>query len=158
VKNVIRVGTAGGLRADVKIRDIIIASAASTTSAINRTRFMGYDYAPTADFTLVKAAYDSADKLGLLDGVRVGPILSTDQFYGHDEGLEARFAEYGVLAVEMEAAGMYTVCPKLGARALTIITISDNLVTGEATTAQERQETFQDMMKVALETALMIAE
>lgn len=154
VKNIIRVGSAGSINPSIRVRDIVIANAACTTSAINRTRFMGYDFAPTADFSLLLSAFEQAKTLGLpMERVHVGPVLSSDEFYGHDEGINDRFADYGVLAVEMEAAGMYTLAAKFGARALAILTISDSIVTGEETTAQEREQTFTDMMRIALEIA-----
>lgn len=154
VKNLIRVGSAGAIKAGINVRDIILAQSACTTSAINKTRFMGYDFAPTADFNLLLSAYKAAESMGLDMGkVHVGSILSSDEFYGHDDGLMQRFADHGVLAVEMEAAGLYTIASKFGAKALTVLTISDNIVSGEETTAQERERTFEDMMKIALEIA-----
>lgn len=156
VKNIIRIGTCGAISTDVHIRDLILGSSACTTSAINRTRFFGYDFAPTADFTLLKTACDITDKLGLADRTHVAPVLSTDEFYGHDEGLNQRYAEYGVKGLEMEAAGLYTLAMQKHIRALAILTVSDHTLTGEATTAQEREETFTDMMKVALETAIRV--
>ena len=148
---IIRVGTAGAIRPEAKLRDIIIASAACTTSGVNRTRFMGYDFAPIADFGLVKKAYDIAGEMGL--STHVGSVLSSDEFYGHDDGLAARYADYGVWAIEMETAGLFTLAAKYHKKALTLCTISDSLVTGEATTAEERQTTFRDMMVLALRTA-----
>ena len=115
---------------------------------------MGYDFAPTADCSLLKTAYDIAGEQGFQEKTHVAPILSTDEFYGHDEGLDEIYAEYGVLGVEMEAAGLYTLAPKYGAKALAILTVSDHLITGEATSAEERQKTFTDMMEIALETAV----
>ncbi len=151
VSCIIRVGTAGAIRADVKVRDVVIAMAACTTSGVNRTRFFGYDYAPAADFSLVRKAAQIAEETGV--SFHVGSILSSDEFYGHDEGLTRRFAEYGVLAVEMETAGLYTLAAKYHKRALAICTISDSLVTGEETTAAERQQSFRSMMELALKTA-----
>ncbi|MCR4716390.1 MAG: purine-nucleoside phosphorylase [Lachnospiraceae bacterium] len=154
VKRVLRIGTCGAINKDVNIRDIILGVSANTTSNINRTRFMGYDFCPTADFKLLYTAYQKAEELGFLDHTHVGPILSTDEFYGHDDGLEARYAEYGVLGVEMEAAGLYTAAAAYKAEALAILTVSDHIVTGEATSSEEREKTFTDMMKLALETAI----
>jgi len=151
VGTIIRVGTAGAIREDVRVKDVVIAMAACTTSGVNRTRFFGYDYAPAADFGLVKKAADIAAGMGL--NCRVGSVLSSDEFYGHDDGLAQRFAEYGVLAVEMETAGLYTLAAKYGKKALAICTISDSLVTGEATDAKERQVSFRSMMELALRTA-----
>ena len=154
VKIVLRIGTCGAISKKVQVRDIILGMSANTTSAINKTRFMGYDFAPTADFSLLKTAYDIAVEKGFQEKTHVAPILSTDEFYGHDEGLDEIYAEYGVLGVEMEAAGLYTLAPKYGAKALAILTVSDHLITGEATSAEERQKTFTDMMEIALETAV----
>ncbi len=151
VQCILRVGTAGGLQDSLKTRDIILASSACTTSAINRTRFMGYDFAPTADFGTLLQAYQKAGELGV--PVRVGPVLSSDEFYGHDDGLAARYAAYGVLAIEMETAGLYTLAAKYGRKALAICTVSDHIFTGEETTAQERQTAFRSMMELALEIA-----
>lgn len=148
---IIRVGTAGAIRKDVRVRDVVIAMAASTTSGVNRTRFFGYDYAPIATFELVKKAAELAGQMGIT--YHVGSVLSSDEFYGHDEGLAQRYAEYGVLAVEMETAGLYTLAAKYNKKALAICTISDSLVTGEETTAEERQNSFHAMMELALRTA-----
>lgn len=154
VKNIIRIGTCGGLSTDIKIRDIILGMSACTTSNINKTRFMGYDFAPTANFELLHKAYTASQSLGIdQNRVHVGPILSTDEFYGHDEGLETIYADHGVLGVEMEAAGLYTLGAKHHINTLAILTVSDHIVTGESTTSQEREQTFTDMMKIALELA-----
>ena len=154
VKRIIRIGTCGAISEHVKVRDLILGMSACTTSNINRTRFNGYDFAPTADFHLLKTAYDVAIEKGFGTKLHVAPILSTDEFYAHDEGLEFQYAQYGVAGVEMEAAGLYTVAQQYGIQALAILTVSDHLVTGEATSAEERQKTFTDMMEVALDTAI----
>ena len=151
-KQLIRVGTAGALTADLGVRQVILANAANTTSKVNDTRFMGYTFAPTADFDLLKRAYDAAQAMNI--DVKVGPTLSADEFYGHDEGLYDLFAKHGALCVEMEAAGMYTLAPLFGAKALAVLTISDNLISGEETTAEEREKTFADMIHIALEAAI----
>lgn len=153
VKTMIRVGTAGALDPNLQLRDVILASSASTTSKINDTRFMGYSYAPTADFGLLKNAYDAAEKLGV--SVRVGQTLSQDEFYSHDDGLAQRFAEYGVLCIEMEAVGLYTLAPLYGARALAVLTVSDSIASGQETTAEEREKSFADMIHIALEAAIV---
>lgn len=153
VKKIIRIGTCGAIKKDIHVRDVILGMSANTTSNINTTRFNGYDFAPTADFELLYKAYEIAKKKPeTAELVHVGPILSTDEFYGHDDGLEAKYAEYGVLGVEMEAAGLYTLAAKYGIQALAILTVSDHLVTGEATSAKEREQTFTNMMEIALET------
>lgn len=154
VKKIIRIGTCGAISKEVHVRDLILGMSACTTSAINKTRFFGYDFAPTADFSLLHTAYQKAVEKGFQDKLHVGPILSTDEFYGHDEGLNECFAAYGVKGVEMEAAGLYTVAQQYGIQALAVLTVSDHLLTGEVTTAKEREQTFTDMMEVALETAI----
>lgn len=151
VKNIIRVGTCGSLREDVKIKDVVIGMAASHDSNINLQRFEGMTYAPTASFELLNKAYQAAEKLGIK--VKVGNIFTTDTFYHDDAKDWKRWADFGVLAVEMETAGLYTLAGKHGINALTIMTVSDSLVTGEACSAVERQTTFTEMMKIALEVA-----
>jgi len=151
VKNIIRIGTCGSLQADVKIKDVIMAMAVSHDSNINLQRFDGMTYAPTASFELLHKAYNAAQKLNIK--VKVGNILTTDTFY-HDHAEDwKRWAQFGVLAVEMETVGLYTLAAKHGIQALTILTVSDSLVTGEATSAEERQTTFTQMMTIALEAA-----
>ena len=151
VKNLIRVGTAGGMQKDVKVRDVILAQGATTDSAVVMNTFNGQvQFAPIADFELLKTAYDSALEQGMK--VKVGNILSADRFY-NEELDKKKLADYGVLATEMEAAGLYTLAAKYNRRALAILTISDHLITGEETTSDERETTFNDMMIVALETA-----
>jgi purine-nucleoside phosphorylase len=151
VKNIIRIGTCGSLQESVKIKDVVMAMAASHDSNINLQRFEGMTYAPTASFELLNKAYHVAQKLGI--EAKVGNILTTDTFYHDDAEDWKRWTKFGVLAVEMETAGLYTLAAKHGVNALTIVTVSDSLVTGEATSAEERQTTFTQMMKIALETA-----
>ncbi|MCJ8342359.1 MAG: purine-nucleoside phosphorylase [Cetobacterium sp.] len=150
VKNLIRVGTAGSYREDVKVRDVVLAMSSSTTSGINRLRFKGADYAPTASFELLMKAYKAAEEKGIK--VKGGNVLTADEFYGDNFEDYKKWAEFGVLCVEMETAGLYTIASKFGVNALTILTISDSLVTGEATTSEERQTTLKEMIEVALET------
>jgi purine-nucleoside phosphorylase len=148
------VGTCGALTADLNLRDVIAASGSSTDSAMNRFRFDGLiDYAPVADFTLLRAAVEKAEERGI--EMTVGPILAADAFYTERPDLYDRLAEYGVLAVEMESAALYTIAARYKAKALTLLTVSDNLKTGEASSAQERQETFAQMVEVALDTAIV---
>ncbi|MER2225572.1 MAG: purine-nucleoside phosphorylase [Carnobacterium sp.] len=152
VKNLIRVGTAGGMQKDVKVRDVILAQGATTDSAVVKNTFNDQvQFAPIADFDLLKTAYDIAVEQGM--DVKVGNILSADRFY-NEELDKKKLADYGVLATEMEAAGLYTLAAKHNRRALAILTISDHLITGEETSSDERETTFNDMMIVALETAL----
>lgn len=150
VKNLIRVGTAGALQTDIKVRDMVIAMSSCTNSAINKLIFKGMDFAPTASFELLHKAYQEAKSLNI--DPKVGNILSSDTFYDADKEIWKKWAEYGVLAIEMETSALYTLAAKNKVNALTILTISDHIATGEETTAEERQTTFTDMMKVALNT------
>ncbi len=154
VRTIVRVGSCGALTERLAIRDLVIASAACTDSSMNRIRFEGLDYAPVADFGLTRGAHDAALARGLADRTHVGLIFSSDSFYSPRPELTARMVDYGVLAVEMEASALYTLAAQHQARALTICTVSDHIVTGEETTAQERQETFGDMVEIALEAML----
>lgn len=150
VKNLIRVGTCGAYSEKAKIRDLVIAMSASTDSNINLTRFEGRTYAPTASFELLKKAYDTAQAKGYEP--QVGQIFSSDTFYGENSEDWKKWAKFGCIAVEMETAGLYTVAAKYGVNALTLLTVSDHFVTGEVTSAEERQTTFKAMMEVALDT------
>ena len=150
VQSVIRVGSAGGLSDRVGIRDVIIASGACTDSSMNRIRFEGLDYAPVADFGLLRAAVDAAEARELDVDVHVGLIFSGDSFYSPRPELLGRMVEHGALAIEMEASALYTLAAGHGRRALAICTISDHIVTGEETSSQEREQTFGDMVEIAL--------
>ena len=153
-KNLIRIGTAGSTNEDVKIRDVVIAMAASTDSNINKLRFNGADYASCANPELFIKAYELGKERNI--SIKAGNILTSDTFYGDEVDGWKKWAKFGILCVEMETAQLYTTAAKLGARALTLLTISDSLVTGEATSAEERQTTFNDMIKLALDTALSL--
>jgi len=150
-KNLIRIGSCGSMQADIKIRDVILAMSASTNSHINKIRFNGMDYAPTADFNLLKKAYDIALEKNI--SVKIGSVLTSDTFYQDDPNSWKHWANYGVLAVEMETAALYTLAAKFKVKALSILTVSDSLVTREETTSEERQKTFNQMVEVALELA-----
>jgi len=152
VKRAIRIGTAGSINKDVKIRDLVLAMSACTDSNANNIRFGGRSYAPTATFSLLKTAWDTAVAKGWQP--KVGPVVSADMFYSEDKDEWKLWAKFGCLAVEMESAELYTLAAKYNREALCILTVSDSLVTGEATTAEERQTTFTRMMEVALETAI----
>jgi purine-nucleoside phosphorylase len=152
VKRAIRIGTAGAINKDVKIRDMVLAMSASTDSGANNIRFNGRTYAPTASFSLIKTAWDIAVSKGWQP--KAGPIVTSDMFYSEDPEEWKLWAKFGCLAVEMECAELYTLAAKYQREALGILTISDCLVTGEQTTAEERQTTFTRMMEVALETAI----
>ena len=148
-KRLIRIGSAGSMNENVNVRDIVLAQSASTNSAINKRRFQGMDYAPTANFDLLYNAYNVAKSKGV--NVKVGNILSSDSFYD-DTGVSIKlWADYGCLAVEMETTELYTLAAKYGVEALSILTISDHIFKGEETTPEERQESFTDMMEIALE-------
>lgn len=153
VKTLIRVGSCGALTESLKLRDVVAAIGSATDSAMNRARFDGLvDYAPVADFTLLRNAVDAAAQRGV--ELHVGPILAADAFYTDRPDLYDRLADYGVLAVEMESAALYTIAARFKARALTLLTVSDHLKTGEHTTAQEREQTFPQMVEIALAAAI----
>lgn len=152
VKNLIRVGTCGAIQKDVKVRDVIIAMSASSNSGVNQHLFNGIDFAPTADFGLLKKAYDGAVAKDM--NVKVGNVFTSDIFYNEDETLIPNLAKHQVLAVEMESSALYTIAAKFGVHALSVLTVSDHILTGEETTSQERQETFNDMIYVALDAAI----
>jgi purine-nucleoside phosphorylase len=153
VKTLIRVGSCGALAESLNLRDVIAAIGSSTDSNMNRQRFDGLiDYAPVADFGLLRKAVEIAEGRGI--NMKVGPILAADAFYTDRPDLYDRLADYGVLAVEMESAALYTIAARFGARALTILTVSDHIKRGEATTAQEREQTFSQMVEIALDTAI----
>jgi purine-nucleoside phosphorylase len=151
VQNLIRVGSCGAIRKDVNVRDVILAMTSSTDSQINRVAFGSIDFAPCADFGLLKAAYDAAQERNI--SVAAGNVFTADQFYNDDSQVE-KLAKHGVLAIEMETTALYTLAAKFGRKALSILTVSDHVITGEETTAEERQTTFNDMILLALDTAL----
>jgi purine-nucleoside phosphorylase len=152
VKRAIRIGTAGSIREDVRIRDLVIAVSACTDSGANNVRFGGRSYAPTASFNLLKSAWDTAVSKGWQP--KAGPVVSSDMFYTEDPDEWKLWAKFGCLALEMECAELYTLAAKYGREALGLLTISDSLITHEETSAEERQITFTQMMEVALETAV----
>ncbi|HBG15635.1 MAG TPA: purine-nucleoside phosphorylase [Firmicutes bacterium] len=149
VKKLIRVGTCGAMQPEIKVRDLILAMSASTNSHVNRLRFQGMDYAPTASFELLQQAYTVACAKGIK--VRAGNIFSTDTFYNEVPELWKLWAKFGVLAVEMETAELYTLAAKFKVNALSVLTVSDSLVSSVETTADEREKSFTEMMEIALE-------
>lgn len=149
-QNLIRVGSSGSYQKDVKLRDIVIAMAASSTSGINNSRFINADYSPTASFELFMKAALYAREHNI--PIKAGNVLSADEFYEDDFDSYKKWAAFGVLCVEMEAAGLYTIAAKFNVKALAILTISDSLVTGERTTSEERETTFSKMIEIALGT------
>ena len=149
VKTLVRVGTCGALQPNLELGDVVLAMASSTDSQVNRLRFSGMDYAPTASFDLLMKAYQTASARG--STVRVGNILTSDTFYHDDPESWKLWAAFGVLVVEMETTGLYTLAAKYGVDALSILTVSDSLVTGAQTTSEERERTFTQMVELALE-------
>ncbi|MEC4587772.1 purine-nucleoside phosphorylase [Bacillus safensis] len=150
VQNLIRVGSCGAIKRDVNVRDVILAQTSSTDSQMNRVAFGPIDYAPCADFGLLKKAYDTAEAKNV--AVRVGIVFTADQFY-NEKPLEL-MAQYGILAIEMETTALYSLAAKFDRKALSILTVSDHVLTGEETTAEERQTTFDEMILIALDSVL----
>ncbi|MGO8692719.1 MAG: purine-nucleoside phosphorylase [Rectinemataceae bacterium] len=152
VRRLIRVGTCGAMRTEIAVRDVILAMSASTDSAVNKVRFRGMDYAPTASFRLLSAAREAAMTRGLAP--HVGPVISSDSFYTEDPEQWKLWASFGIIAVEMETAELYTLAAKYGVDALAILTVSDHLVTGEDTPAEEREKRFRTMVEIGLDAVL----
>ena len=155
VENILRIGSAGAISPKLKLRDVVAGQGACTNSHFARQYGLPGTFAPIADFTLLETAVAVARKLGV--EMPVGHLLSSDTFYDAS-GSTLKWGEMGVLALEMEAAGLYLTAAHLGKRALALCSISDSLVTGEELTAQERQTSFTTMMRIALETAAAMAE
>ncbi|QBP41180.1 purine-nucleoside phosphorylase [Paenisporosarcina antarctica] len=151
VQKLIRVGTCGSIHKDVKVRDVILAQTASTDSKMNEIIFSGINFAPTADFDLLLKAYNAGIEKGL--NLKVGNVFTEDVFY-NEHAEHEKWAQYGILALEMESSALYTLAAKFGRQALSILTVSDHLLTGEVTTSEERQLTFNEMIEVALEAAI----
>lgn len=138
---------------DVKVRDVVIGMGACTDSKVNRIRFNDHDFAAIADFDMTAAAVQAAKNKGIK--AKVGNLFSADLFYTPDVKMFDIIEKYGILGVEMEAAGIYAVAAEFGAKALAICTVSDHIRTNEQTTAEERQLTFNDMIEIALESILI---
>lgn len=153
VKVIIRVGSCGAVMDDVKLRDVVIGMGACTDSKVNRQRFKDHDFAAIADYELVHNTVEAAKAKNV--NVRVGNLFSADLFYSPDPDMFKVMEKYGILGVEMEAAGIYGVAAEFGARALTICTVSDHIKTGEQTTSAERQTTFNEMIEIALDSVLL---
>jgi len=154
VKALIRVGTCGGIREDIKVRDLIMGLSASTDSAVVSRAFSGMTFAPTASFNLAVRATENAKNQGII--LKSGNILSSDLFYHETDNGDsyAIWRRYGTLAVEMESAGLYLLASRYGVEALTILTVSDHLLTGEHVAAEERQYNFTQMSELALSLAV----
>ena len=154
VENIIRVGTAGGMSENVKVRDIVIAMGACTNSSFASQYGLPGSFAPIASYSLMKTAIEMAEERGAR--FHVGNCLSSDTFYSDDTTATAKWGKMGVLCVEMEAAALYMNAARSGKNALGIFTVSDHIITGEATSAEERQTSFTQMMEIALETAVTL--
>ena len=152
VENIIRVGTAGALDKNLKLRDIVLAMGASTNSSYQEQYGLCGNFSATASYELLKCAYDVAKGKNMR--VCVGNVLSSDTFYSADTTLNEKWAQMGIKCIEMEAAALYMNAARAGKNALAILTVSDNIITGEQTTSSERQTSFTDMMEVALQTAI----
>jgi purine-nucleoside phosphorylase len=153
VRQVIRVGSCGTSHSKVSLRDVVIAMGASTDSGVNRMRFGGYDLAALASYRLVRNAVNAAEELKIT--YHVGNIFSADLFYTPDTAMFETMARYDVLGVEMEAAGIYPIAAEMGVEALAICTVSDDIRSGEALSVEDRRSSFDDMIRVALQTAQM---
>ncbi len=156
VENIIRVGSAGGMQPEVKLRDIIIGMGACTTSRFGEQYGLEGSFAPTCNYTLMRHAVDIAEEMGV--GYHVGNLLSSDIFYNANPSASEKWTKMGVLGVEMEAAGLYMNAAYLSKRALAICTVSDHLLTGEALSAELRQTSFTEMMEIALNIAARMAK
>ncbi len=154
VENIMRIGSAGAMSEDVHVRDIVIGMGACTNSNFGDQYKLSGTFAPIASYSMMRTAIQSAEEVGAR--YHVGNILSSDTFYSHDANANAGWMKMGVLAVEMEAAGLYMTAARLKKNALAICTISDSLITGEALPALERQNTFTQMMEIALRTAVKL--
>ncbi|WP_347862495.1 purine-nucleoside phosphorylase [Salimicrobium sp. PL1-032A] len=153
VQKLVRVGSCGAIQKDVNVRDVILANTSSTDSSMNRSTFDNVDFAPSADFNLLKNAYEVGEKKGM--NLHVGNVFTSDQFY-RDNAKEftQKLADYNVLAIEMETTALYTLAAKYNRQALSVLTVSDHILTGEETTSEERQTTFTDMMEIALDAVI----
>lgn len=153
VEKIIRIGSCGAVREDIKVRDVVIGMGACTDSGVNRARFGGFDFAAIADFSMTQNLVKAAENHAITP--HVGNVFSADSFYTPQPEMFDIMAKYGIVGVEMEAAGIYGVAAEYGAKAATICTVSDHIKTGEQTTSDERQTTFNDMMVIALESVLL---
>ncbi len=148
VKKLIRVGSAGAISKDVKLRDVVIGMGACTDSKVNRMRFRDHDFAAIADYELLENSVKAAREMGV--NVKVGNLFSADLFYNPDASMFDVMEKHNILGVEMEAAGLFGVCAEFGAQGLAICTVSDHIRTGDALPAEDRQLTFNEMVEVAL--------
>ena len=154
VKKIIRVGTCGSYQDKVKVRDIVLAQSSSTDAAHNKLTFNGMDYSACSDFQLLLNAYQIGSHLD--KNLHVGNVLASDSFYPYNSDESwTKWAKFGVLAVEMETNALYTICAKNNVQALSILTVSDSLVTKESTTSKEREITFKNMVEIALQSIIL---
>ncbi len=154
LKNLIRVGSCGAISHDVKVRDVVIGMGACTDSKVNRIRFKDHDFAAISDFNLLEKSVAAARQQGV--NIKVGNLFSADLFYNPDTTMFDVMEKYGVLGVEMEAAGLYGVCAEFGANGLAICTVSDHIRTGEALDAEARQNSFNEMIEVGLNAVMSL--
>ncbi|WMY96823.1 MAG: purine-nucleoside phosphorylase [Arsenophonus sp.] len=154
VKVILRTGSCGAIADDIKLRDIIIAMGACTDSKINRLKFDDNDFSAIADYDMIYNAVNIAKKKNI--NIRVGNIFSTDLFYQNKIDFFRKIKKYGILGIDMEAAGLYSTTAEYGIKSLTICTVSDNIFMGEKITAKERENTFNDMIEIALESLLLL--
>ncbi|MET1081354.1 MAG: purine-nucleoside phosphorylase [Pseudomonas sp.] len=152
VQRIVRVGSCGSVQTGVRVRDLVIAQGASTDSMVNRKRLAGFDFAALADYRLLARTVQVAEARN--QAVHIGNVFSADLFYEPDPELFARMTRMGILAVEMEAAGLYGVAAELGRQALTVLTVSDHILEGEKLSAEQRQEDFHDMVQLTLEAVI----
>ncbi len=154
VRKLMRVGSCGSIQEDVDLRDLILAMTASTDSSMNKNRFGGRDFCPPADYRLLRTAADLTEIKNM--PCHIGNVFTTDMFYHDVPDYWKDWADYGILAIEMETTALYTLAAKYGVQALTILTVSDNILTGDKLSTEDRQKTFTDMMEIALETAVAV--
>lgn len=152
VENIIRIGSCGAVRDEINVGDVIVGMAASTDSNVNRMRLNQCDFAATADFGLLQKVANTAAKIN--KNINVGNVFTADLFYTPQPEMFALMEKYGILAVEMEAAGLYGVAAEYGKKALAVFTVSDHIKTGESMSADERETSFKDMMELTLESIL----
>ncbi len=152
VKRIVRVGTCGGLMDDMKLGDLVLATAASTDSAMNRQRFEGWDYSSAADFTMLHKVFEAASRQGI--SIRAGEVFATDFFYHPDPDFIEHLQAMGILALDMETAALYALAKQHGARALTLLSVSDVIPTGEHASTEARQNAFGSVIDVVLKALL----
>lgn len=151
VKNLIRVGTCGSIQQDIHLGQVMLAMSASGDADANSLYFNGMHYAATADFDLLIKAYEAAQRLNI--NTLQGSVFSTNTFYDNEPNRWEKWQKHGIIGVEMETQMLFTLAKRFGVKALSVLTVSDNIVTGESTSSLDREQSFNDMMKIALELA-----